>query len=127
MRGICCECQTEQDLRYSPARRIDCETDQYVMAYHLCAGQPCKGAETTPQAIVTKPQIYRSCIQCRDHVSGKIGDFIHQGDFNAISPVFTNILDMLRWMKTNGYEEQPFVNGNGYDPFRVVKSDKVLI
>ena len=44
------------------------------------------------------------CIQCTDKVSGNVGDFIHAGDFKAISPVFTNLAAFFTWMKTEGIE-----------------------
>ena len=44
---------------------------------------------------------YRSCMQCTDKTSGKVGDFIHEGDFIAISPVFDNYAQLINWMKEN--------------------------
>lgn len=56
MRGICCECQTEQDL--SPAFNPltdDFTGNGWVMDWHTFAGQPvCLGVGSVPQAIVTK-------------------------------------------------------------------------
>ena len=63
MRGICCECQTEHDVRYAPTRGIDgypCIDCEYVMVYHLCAGQPCEGMGQSPQALVVRPPLLES-------------------------------------------------------------------
>ena len=43
------------------------------------------------------------CIQCADVRTGIIGDFLHTGNFIAISPVFDNLPDLWKWMKKHGY------------------------
>lgn len=44
--------------------------------------------------------MYRYCIQCKDKVSGKVGDFVYREDepFEAISPVFKCLADFYPWM-----------------------------
>lgn len=43
------------------------------------------------------------CIQCVDKKSGEIGDFVHEGDFVAISPVFHTLVELFTWISMNGY------------------------
>lgn len=43
------------------------------------------------------------CIQCKDKKTGRIGDFMHNGDFTAISPVFDNLIDFFNWCDENNY------------------------
>lgn len=50
---------------------------------------------------------YFHCIQCTDRATQKIGDFIHAGDFVAISPVFDGLPDLFLWMRKNGWEGVP--------------------
>ena len=40
------------------------------------------------------------CIQCTDIKSGLVGDFLHNGDFRAISPIYTNLADFFRYLKS---------------------------
>lgn len=42
-------------------------------------------------------------VQCVDVIAGKTGDFIHTGDWRAISPVFTSLQYLYAWMRENGY------------------------
>lgn len=41
------------------------------------------------------------CIQCADKKTGNVGNFVHAGDFQALSPVFPDLLTFITWM---GYE-----------------------
>jgi len=41
------------------------------------------------------------CIQCKDKRTGKIGDFVHNGDFYSVSPVFDSLMDLFAWAKEN--------------------------
>jgi hypothetical protein len=52
-------------------------------------------------------QPMRYCCQCVDKASGKLGDFIHLGDFHAVSPVFTGLTALFDWMHENGLEHKP--------------------
>jgi hypothetical protein len=56
---------------------------------------------------VKRPRMLSMCIQCRDRISNRIGDFIHKGDFIAISPVFQNLVSLFTWMKVHGYGSVP--------------------
>lgn len=49
------------------------------------------------------------CIQCKDRVSGKIGSFIYSNDkpFEAVSPVFVDLVGLYSWMNQNGYRSSP--------------------
>ncbi len=46
------------------------------------------------------------CIQCRDRISGKVGDFVYPTSkpFEAISPVFDNVADLYAWIAAQGWE-----------------------
>jgi hypothetical protein len=46
------------------------------------------------------------CIQCIDTQTGKRGDFLHVGNFRAISPVFDNLPDLFFWMEKHGYKRK---------------------
>ncbi len=57
----------------------------------------------------------RYCVQCTDKDSGKVGDFIvneiaySQGKgFYAISPIFTNLVELFQYAKQLGYTEHSF-------------------
>lgn len=58
---------------------------------------------------------YYDAVQCKDKITGKIGDFLHNGDFCAVSPIFDNLIDFFKWTKINcvivGY-----VDDNPYKP-----------
>lgn len=41
------------------------------------------------------------CIQCTDRDSGQIGDFLHEGDFRATTPVFSGLVDLFAHMREN--------------------------
>jgi len=43
------------------------------------------------------------CIQCTDLTTQKVGDFIHYGDFRAVSPVFNDCSSLFSWMRNNGW------------------------
>lgn len=67
---------------------------------------------------------YFTCMQCKDLTSGTIGDFLFIGrDKRAISPVFNDWLQLLDWMKTNGYTMAEHHPEHGYIPFRAAKLD----
>ena len=58
------------------------------------------------------------CIQCVDRKTGYIGDFIHNGDKVAISPVFDNLVQLYKWATDNGYRLRDYFsversNSNG--------------
>lgn len=42
------------------------------------------------------------CIQCTDKKSGAVGDFVHYGDFRAVSPVFNSLVPFYEWLKNEG-------------------------
>lgn len=48
-----------------------------------------------------------TAIQCTDQKTSQVGSFIHEGDFNAISPVFDSLVQLFKWMKIHGYESMP--------------------
>ena len=48
------------------------------------------------------PNGFRYTIQCVDLTSNKKGDFLHLGDFRAVSPVFTDIVEFFDYLKTVG-------------------------
>lgn len=50
---------------------------------------------------------YFHSIQCRDRTTGKTGDFIHNGDFISISPVFDSLIQLYSWMRHHGWELVP--------------------
>ena len=54
-----------------------------------------------------KKTILQYCIQCRDNISGQVGDFVHNGNFAAISPVFGSLPQFYGWMDTNGFKRVP--------------------
>ena len=47
----------------------------------------------------------RYCIQCRDRVTGQVGDFAYHVDkpFEAVSPVFPDLIQFFMWTKQNRY------------------------
>lgn len=47
-----------------------------------------------------KDQLYYCC-QCADKTSGKVGSFIHRGDFVAISGVFPDLYPFYQWINTS--------------------------
>lgn len=55
---------------------------------------------------------YFHCMQCTDRATGKVGDFIHAGDFIAISPVFDGVVELVAWMRANGWESIPHTYTN---------------
>lgn len=53
------------------------------------------------------------CIQCTDAVTQKIGSFLaepQQTINNAISPVYTSLVDLYTWCRENGWVMQPYSN-----------------
>lgn len=48
------------------------------------------------------------CVQCREAVTGKVGDFVYLRGVCvpkvAISPVFQSLADLYPWMKANGWQ-----------------------
>ena len=50
---------------------------------------------------------YRYCCQCTEAVSGKRGCFVFAGGFQAISPIFESLAELLPWMEKNGYRTVP--------------------
>ena len=55
---------------------------------------------------------YFHCIQCRDRTTGKTGDFVHNGDFIAISPVCDSLIQLYSWMRHHGWELVPGSSGD---------------
>jgi hypothetical protein len=49
---------------------------------------------------VTKPRI---AMQCTERATSRIGDFLHHGDFIAISPIFPSYSELHAWMRENGH------------------------
>lgn len=49
---------------------------------------------------------YYYCVQCTDVDSQEVGDFIHKGDFRAISPVFPGLAELYLWIRDNGYRSK---------------------
>lgn len=47
------------------------------------------------------------CMQCTDRDSGKVGDFLHNGDYRAVSPVFPDLLELFRYMRQEGLRLVP--------------------
>ena len=48
------------------------------------------------------------CISCRDTLTGEVGDFLfdekaklERGVFEAVSPVFTNLIEFYKWAREN--------------------------
>ena len=50
---------------------------------------------------------YFHSIQCRDRTTGKTGDFVHNGNFIAISPIFDSLIQLYSWMRHHGWELVP--------------------
>ncbi len=53
-------------------------------------------------------------VQCRDAVSGEVGCFVFDedhwkdtGEFRAVSPVFSGLVDFYRWNNENGRPGKP--------------------
>lgn len=40
------------------------------------------------------------CIQCTDKKSGQIGNFLHNGDLVAVSPVFNSLASFFTYLKS---------------------------
>jgi hypothetical protein len=49
----------------------------------------------------------RVAMQCTDRSSGRLGTFLHKGDFVAVSPVHGDYCELLSWMRVNGWESVP--------------------
>ena len=79
--------------------------------------QPCDVCDGSDKALNAE---FRTAMQCTEKKTGKIGDFIHKGDFIAISPIFDNYEVLQHWMWNNNFKLEEYEGGT-YHPFRVVK------
>lgn len=61
---------------------------------------------------MTKPRI---AMQCTERATRRIGDFLHRGDFTAISPVFPSYLELHAWMRQNGHAGSQDQGGRTFD------------
>ncbi len=79
--------------------------------------QPCDICDGSTKALNAE---FRTAMRCTEKKTGKIGDFIHKGDFIAISPIFDNYGELLQWMLNNNFKTEEYTGGI-FHPFRVIK------
>ncbi len=62
------------------------------------------------------------CVQCKDLLSGKIGDFVFSDDkpFEAISPIYDSLIYLYPWIEKNGFKHE-YYKDSKYTPFRLIK------
>lgn len=50
------------------------------------------------------------CVQCTDKTSGRVGDFLFNDSapFIAVSPVFSDLVELFTYMRENGLATQGY-------------------
>lgn len=93
-------------LRYLDGSPVDAD---YAAAVATLVSSACAAEERfeLDELESHAKDVLRVAMQCTDRVSGRIGTFLHAGDFAAVSPVQGDYAELLSWMQANGWESVP--------------------